>query len=185
MTLRDLLFLYHTRLYCCVHLMGQVPVISHGVVNPGHFTREGGMSCRADPAQVLPPLWNESCWSCQEDLRGVLSQWHWGPRHVSAVLMQDWERFAICSGVMGVQARNAFCAVRPPGHHAGPTGVVKSGKDNSEGSHGFCIFNNVAIGASYAMNVYRHRGAASLSLSWLSCLEAPLPRSVGSPLNVQ
>lgn len=25
-------------------------------------------------------------------------------------------------------------------------------------SHGFCLFNNVAIGAAYAMNVYRHAG---------------------------
>lgn len=35
--------------------------------------------------------------------------------------------------------RNAFCAIRPPGHHAGRAH-----------SHGFCFFNNVAIGALYA-----------------------------------
>jgi len=43
----------------------------------------------------------------------------------------------------------AFCAVRPPGHHAGPKGIVNG--------HGFCIFNNVSVGASYAMNMYRDR----------------------------
>ena len=34
---------------------------------------------------------------------------------------------AVCEGVDRVCAgshRNVFCAVRPPGHHAGPTGVV-------------------------------------------------------------
>lgn len=52
--------------------------------------------------------------------------------------------------------RNAFCAVRPPGHHAGPCGLI-SGPDAGAGaeSHGFCLLNNVSIGAAYAMNVYR------------------------------
>lgn len=64
---------------------------------------------------------------------------------------------AVCQAVdlvAGNQARNAFCPVRPPGHHAGPKGVVK-GKDGGPDSHGFCILNNVSIGASYAMNMHR------------------------------
>lgn len=56
-----------------------------------------------------------------------------------------------------MQARNVFCAVRPPGHHAGPNGLVANSNDPN-GSHGFCLFSNVAIGAAYAMNVYRHAG---------------------------
>ena len=51
------------------------------------------------------------------------------------------------------EAQNAFCAVRPPGHHAGPRGVVSCERD-PEGSHGFCLLNNVAIGAAYAMARY-------------------------------
>eukprot|EP00612_Vaucheria_litorea_P005900 CAMPEP_0171459748 /NCGR_PEP_ID=MMETSP0945-20130129/4901_1 /TAXON_ID=109269 /ORGANISM="Vaucheria litorea, Strain CCMP2940" /LENGTH=606 /DNA_ID=CAMNT_0011985815 /DNA_START=371 /DNA_END=2191 /DNA_ORIENTATION=+ len=50
--------------------------------------------------------------------------------------------------------RNAFCAVRPPGHHAGPRGLVTTCNDK-EGSNGFCLLNNVAIGASYARHMYR------------------------------
>jgi len=37
------------------------------------------------------------------------------------------------------QIERAFCAVRPPGHHA-----------EAERAMGFCIFNNIAVGAKYA-----------------------------------
>jgi acetoin utilization deacetylase AcuC-like enzyme/ankyrin repeat protein len=56
----------------------------------------------------------------------------------------------VCKG----QSRNAFAPVRPPGHHAGPKGLVK-GKDGGPDSHGFCLLNNVSIGAAYALNVHR------------------------------
>ena len=60
--------------------------------------------------------------------------------------------------VCNEQARNAFCAVRPPGHHLGPAGAVDKQDllDDPEGSQGFCLLNNVAIGAAYAKCVYRH-----------------------------
>lgn len=46
----------------------------------------------------------------------------------------------ICSGI----ADNAFCAVRPPGHHAEPDQPM-----------GFCVFNNIAIAAEYARTKYK------------------------------
>ena len=46
---------------------------------------------------------------------------------------------AAIDAVFNGEARNAFCAVRPPGHHA-----------EKARSMGFCLFNNVAVGAHYA-----------------------------------
>ncbi len=45
--------------------------------------------------------------------------------------------------VLNRRVENAFCAVRPPGHHAGRSSAM-----------GFCFLNNVAAGAIYAREVY-------------------------------
>lgn len=45
--------------------------------------------------------------------------------------------------VMNAKSKAAFCAIRPPGHHAETTKVM-----------GFCLFNNIAIGARYAQKKY-------------------------------
>ena len=53
---------------------------------------------------------------------------------------------AICAAVDAVatgEAQNAFCAVRPPGHHA-----------ESSAAMGFCLFNNAAVGAEHARHVH-------------------------------
>jgi acetoin utilization deacetylase AcuC-like enzyme len=55
---------------------------------------------------------------------------------------------AVCKGVDLVSSgnyRNALCTVRPPGHHCG-----KNGHTEGAASQGYCILNNVAIGAFYA-----------------------------------
>jgi len=59
--------------------------------------------------------------------------------------------------VVAGSAEKVFCAVRPPGHHAGPNGPVPApGDPIGSGSHGFCLLNNVALGAAYARCVHRH-----------------------------
>jgi acetoin utilization deacetylase AcuC-like enzyme len=45
--------------------------------------------------------------------------------------------------VMSQKIKNAFCAVRPPGHHA-----------DKDRSMGFCVFNNVAVGARYVQKKF-------------------------------
>ena len=49
--------------------------------------------------------------------------------------------------------RNVFCCVRPPGHHIGTAGAVRN-KNNASVTQGFCLLNNVAIGAAYARATY-------------------------------
>ncbi len=56
---------------------------------------------------------------------------------------------AAVDAVLGGANRSAFCAVRPPGHHAEPDQAM-----------GFCIFNNAAIGAAHARAVYGLRRVA-------------------------
>ncbi|TRW90725.1 histone deacetylase family protein [Candidatus Methylobacter oryzae] len=54
---------------------------------------------------------------------------------------------AVCDAVDKVltdKADTAFCAIRPPGHHAEPQQAM-----------GFCLFNNIAIAANYALRHYR------------------------------
>jgi len=47
-------------------------------------------------------------------------------------------------GVQNKKFKNAFCAVRPPGHHAEKNKAM-----------GFCIYNNVAVGANYLIDKYK------------------------------
>jgi acetoin utilization deacetylase AcuC-like enzyme len=56
---------------------------------------------------------------------------------------------AAVDAVMAGEAKNAFCAVRPPGHHA-----------ERERAMGFCLFNNVAAGALRARAAHRLERAA-------------------------
>ena len=52
-------------------------------------------------------------------------------------------------GVQNKEFKNAFCAVRPPGHHA-----------EKEKAMGFCIYNNVAVGANYLIEKYKYNRVA-------------------------
>lgn len=63
-----------------------------------------------------------------------------GPMTLSAILHATGAVVMATDLVMSGQARNAFCCVRPPGHHAGKSYAA-----------GFCIFNNVAVGVAHAL----------------------------------
>jgi acetoin utilization deacetylase AcuC-like enzyme len=59
---------------------------------------------------------------------------------------------AVCAAVdavVGGEVRRAFCAVRPPGHHATPDQAM-----------GFCLFNSIAVGAAHALHAHALRRVA-------------------------
>jgi len=62
---------------------------------------------------------------------------------------------AVGSVIMGIdhvnsgKFKNTFCSIRPPGHHA-----------ESNKAMGFCIYNNVAIGAAYLLHRYKYNKVA-------------------------
>ena len=59
---------------------------------------------------------------------------------------------SIVTAIDGIERKkfdNAFCGVRPPGHHS-----------CKEKAMGFCIFNNVAVGANYLINKYNYKRIA-------------------------
>ncbi len=58
---------------------------------------------------------------------------------------------AAIDGVQNKEFKNAFCSVRPPGHHAEKNKAM-----------GFCIYNNVAIGANYLIKKYNYNRVAIL-----------------------
>lgn len=63
-----------------------------------------------------------------------------GPMSLSAALHAAGAVVLGVDLVMSGEVQNAFCCVRPPGHHAGKAH-----------SAGFCIFNSVAVGAAHAL----------------------------------
>ena len=56
---------------------------------------------------------------------------------------------AAIDGVESKEFKNAFCPVRPPGHHAEKNKAM-----------GFCIFNNIAVGANYLIKKYNYKKIA-------------------------
>jgi acetoin utilization deacetylase AcuC-like enzyme len=63
-----------------------------------------------------------------------------GPGSTEAALRAAGAMVAAVDAVLGGSARRAFCAVRPPGHHA-----------TRDQAMGFCLFNNIAVGAAHAL----------------------------------
>jgi acetoin utilization deacetylase AcuC-like enzyme len=64
-------------------------------------------------------------------------------RSLDAALRATGATLNAVDAVFDKKVQNAFCIVRPPGHHATPTKGM-----------GFCIFNNIAIAARYAQRKY-------------------------------
>lgn len=64
-----------------------------------------------------------------------------GEHSYQAALRAAGAAMAATDAVIAGDIANAFCSVRPPGHHARPNGPM-----------GFCLFNNVALAALHALD---------------------------------
>ncbi len=72
-----------------------------------------------------------------------------GPGSKQAALDAVASVVTAIDGVINKDFINAFCSIRPPGHHA-----------ESKKAMGFCIYNNVAIGAHYLLDKYKLKKVA-------------------------
>ncbi|GAB2556692.1 histone deacetylase family protein [Rhodanobacter koreensis] len=65
------------------------------------------------------------------------------PGSTEAALRAAGAMVAAVDAVLSGATRHAFCAVRPPGHHA-----------TRDQAMGFCLFNNIAVGAAHALAMH-------------------------------
>jgi acetoin utilization deacetylase AcuC-like enzyme len=72
-----------------------------------------------------------------------------GPGSLEAALRAAGGACEMARALLAGEARAAVCAVRPPGHHAGPASTS-----------GFCLLNNVAVAARYALDALGARRVA-------------------------
>ena len=107
------------------------------------------------------------------------------PRSMEAALRAAGAAVRAVDAVANMEADNAFCAIRPPGHHA-----------ESHRAMGFCLFNNAAIAARYAQEAYDvervaivdfdvHHGNGTQEIFWsdadvLYCSTHQMPAYPGS-----
>jgi acetoin utilization deacetylase AcuC-like enzyme len=120
--------------------------------------------------------------------RGIDADTILSPASGRAALRAAGAVVAAVDAVIAGEADNAFCAVRPPGHHAEPGRAM-----------GFCLFNNIAVGALRAREAHGlarvavidfdvHHGngtqarfAEDASLLYASTHQFPLYPGTGAP----
>jgi acetoin utilization deacetylase AcuC-like enzyme len=123
-----------------------------------------------------------------EGVHGIDPDTFLSPGSGEAALRAAGAVVAAVDAVMAGEADNAFCAVRPPGHHAEPDRAM-----------GFCLFNNVAVGALHARAAHGlhrvavvdfdvHHGNGTQAAFWgdpdlfyASTHQSPLYPGTGSP----
>ncbi len=75
------------------------------------------------------------------------------PRSDETARLAAGSAVAAVDAVVGQQAQNALCIIRPPGHHA-----------TRNRSMGFCLYNNIAVAAQHAID--QHKLSRVLIIDW-------------------
>ncbi|MFQ5775948.1 MAG: histone deacetylase family protein [Kiloniellaceae bacterium] len=152
--------------------------------------REAPAAERAQIARVHPERYIERVFQAvpESGYAGLDADTVVSPGSGEAALRAAGAVCAAVDAVAGGEAANAFCAVRPPGHHAEP-----------ERAMGFCLFNNVAVGALQAREVHGlwrigvidfdvHHGNGTQAMFWddpdlfyASVHQMPLYPGTGAP----
>jgi len=107
--------------------------------------REAPEAAIEDLARVHPRAFVERLLAAvpQSGHRGIDADTILSPASGRAALRAAGAVAAAVDAVVAGEADNAFCAVRPPGHHAEPGRAM-----------GFCLFNNIAVGALRAREAH-------------------------------
>ena len=103
--------------------------------------------CRVHPATYLERLATRSP---EEGLVMLDPDTFIGPHSLQAAYRAAGAVVKAVDLVAAGEMQNAFCAIRPPGHHA-----------ERERAMGFCLFNNVAVGAAHALE---HHGIERVAI---------------------
>lgn len=131
-------------------------VITRALTEAGLVARTQPLSCRAATVSELErchtPRYIETA---RRDVEDGLSDLSTGDTSISArsydvALQAAGGVMNAVDAVFAGHAKNAFCAVRPPGHHARPAQGM-----------GFCLFNNVALAARHAQ---QQHGAGKVAI---------------------
>ncbi len=107
--------------------------------------REAPQAEIADIARVHPEPYVRAILATEPEsgLAAIDGDTLMSPGSAEAALRATGAAVAAVDAVLAGEARNAFCAVRPPGHHAEPGRAM-----------GFCFFNSVAVAARHAQAVH-------------------------------
>ncbi len=112
----------------------EAPLAAHGVLELGH-SRQHIATLRGMTDLLVEDIAAGGPMHAQIDPDTSINPFTW-----TAALRAAGAAIAATDAVMSGEMANAFCSVRPPGHHA-----------EHDKAMGFCFFNNVAIAAKYAL----------------------------------
>lgn len=128
-------------------IMDKIP--ANRAMPPLHATQDIELSLSMSSSLTRPPTQGEV--ACEPPKDTYVSYGSWNAALLAAgSVIYAVDRLFEPSGQENKfnRLRNAFCGVRPPGHHAGAHG------HDGASTNGYCVLNSVAIGAQHAFKKY-------------------------------